>query len=80
MPKRKIAITVEEGLVRQLDELITQHHFESRSEAFESAINDTLTRLQRTRLARECAKLDADEERKMAEEGLSADVKQWPEY
>jgi hypothetical protein len=36
--------------------------------------------LKRTRLAQECAKLDADFEKAMAEEGLTEDVNKWPEY
>jgi hypothetical protein len=31
-------------------------------------------------LARECAKLDPAFERAMAEEGMSAEVTEWPEY
>ena len=34
----------------------------------------------RTRLARECAKLDAHEERAMANEALAVDAAAWPEY
>ena len=40
----------------------------------------TLERLSRTRLARETAKLDPDEEKALAEEGLSAELAAWPEY
>lgn len=32
------------------------------------------------RLAEECAKLDPDEERTIAEEGLEGDVEGWPGY
>ena len=34
----------------------------------------------RRKLARECAKLDATVEKAIAEEGLSEDVSEWPEY
>lgn len=44
------------------------------------AITDQVARITRTRLARECAKLDPAHERSLAEEGLSADVLEWPEY
>jgi len=32
------------------------------------------------RLARECAKLSSSEEQEMAEEGVAADLTDWPEY
>jgi hypothetical protein len=38
----------------------------------EEAVAEKLERMAKTRLARECAKLDADEERALAEEGLAA--------
>jgi antitoxin ParD1/3/4 len=37
-------------------------------------------RLARTRLARECVKLDASAERELADEGLARDASEWPEY
>jgi len=36
--------------------------------------------LERTRLARECARLEPTHERALAEEGLLAEVPGWPEY
>jgi hypothetical protein len=36
--------------------------------------------LARTRLAEEASKLDRDEERSFAEEGLDAESTSWPEY
>jgi hypothetical protein len=36
--------------------------------------------LRRARFHEECAKLDPAEERALAEEGLAADVADWPEY
>ena len=44
------------------------------------AIQEKLTRVNRSRLARECAKLDPKFEKALAEEGLSQDVGGWPEY
>ena len=32
------------------------------------------------RLIEECAKLDADEERACAEEGMGCELERWPEY
>jgi len=36
--------------------------------------------LRRARFDEECAKLDPAEERALAEEGLAADLADWPEY
>ncbi|HEX8211009.1 MAG TPA: hypothetical protein VF584_12625 [Longimicrobium sp.] len=36
--------------------------------------------LRRARFDDECAKLDPTEERALAEEGLAADLADWPEY
>jgi metal-responsive CopG/Arc/MetJ family transcriptional regulator len=80
MPKTKIAVTVDTNLVQQLDELIAQEQFPNRSQAVEAALSEKLARLRRTRLARECAKLDREEERACAEEGLGADLELWPDY
>jgi metal-responsive CopG/Arc/MetJ family transcriptional regulator len=80
MPKPKIAITLEEATLQRLDELVEQSMFPSRSQAIEEALEEKLSRLQHSRLARECAKLDPVLERALAEEGLSEDMSQWPEY
>jgi hypothetical protein len=39
-----------------------------------------LARRARTRLAAECAKLDPDEERALAEGGMGEEAAAWPEY
>jgi metal-responsive CopG/Arc/MetJ family transcriptional regulator len=80
MSKSKIAITLEKTTLERLDELVAQSMFPSRSQAIEEALEEKLSRLQRTRLARECAKLDPEYERALAEEGMSEDLRQWPEY
>jgi Arc/MetJ-type ribon-helix-helix transcriptional regulator len=76
----KIAITIEEELLARLDQLVAEDKFPNRSRAVQEAIRDKLQRMKRNRLASECAKLDADEEKALAEEGLSGDAQQWPEY
>jgi Arc/MetJ-type ribon-helix-helix transcriptional regulator len=76
----KIAITIDQGILRRIDRLVKEQRFPSRSRAVHEALKDKLERLDRTRLARECAKLDPKHEQELAEEGLPADVAQWPEY
>jgi metal-responsive CopG/Arc/MetJ family transcriptional regulator len=80
MSKSKIAITLEETTLDRLDELVGRSEYPSRSRAIEEAVEEKLARLERSRLARECAKLDPAFEKALAEEGLSEDVSQWPEY
>ena len=80
MAKEKIAITLDKQLIGELDRLVNENVFQNRSQAIQTAVNEKLIRLKRSRLAVECARLDIPSEKEMAEEGLTADVKQWPEY
>ena len=80
MPKRRVAVTLDAKLVHRVDELVFQQQFDSRSQAVEAALAETLRQLDRTRLARECAKLDPTEEQQLAEEGIAATGEMWPEY
>lgn len=80
MPKTKVALTIDSDLLERLDELVERRKFRNRSQAVESALADKLQRLARTRLARESAKLNPREERRLADEGLADDFSSWPEY
>ena len=80
MPKTKVAITLDTELLEEIDALIESAQFPNRSQAIEAAVAEKLDRLRRSRLARECAKLDPREEKAYAEEGLSTDTDTWPEY
>lgn len=80
MAKRKVAVTLDAKLVHRVDELVSQQQFNSRSQAVETALAENLQQLDRTRLARECAKLDPAEEQQLAEEGIAATGEMWPEY
>jgi metal-responsive CopG/Arc/MetJ family transcriptional regulator len=80
MAASKIAITIDDKLLKQLDYMVKSRGFPNRSKAIQEAVADKLKRLERTRLARECAKLDPDYEQNMAEEGFSTEIDEWPEY
>ena len=80
MSKAKIAITLDENFIGELDRLVGEHVFQNRSQAIQSAISEKLTRMKFNRLSIECAKLEPAFERAMAEEGLAEDLSQWPEY
>ena len=80
MSKTKIAITLDVNRLRRLDYLVETQVFENRSRAVEAAVAEKLARLERSGLARECAKLDPEYEQALAEAGLSAEANGWPEY
>jgi metal-responsive CopG/Arc/MetJ family transcriptional regulator len=80
MAKTKVALTLDADLLEQVDALVAQQKFRNRSQAIESALADKLQRLARTRLAREAAKLNPAEEKRLAEDGLADALDSWPEY
>ncbi len=80
MGRAKIAISLDEATLQKLDRLVHEEVFPNRSRAIELAVAEKLQRLDRGRLARECAKLDPDFEKALADEGLSDDAAAWPEY
>ena len=80
MPVSKIAITIDNELVKEIDLLVKSDLFPNRSKAIQEAVKEKLERLKRTRLAKECAKLDPEFEENMAEEGFSLEIEEWPRY
>lgn len=80
MGRAKVAITLEEHTLQRVDRLISSHVFPNRSRAIEAAVKEKLERIEKSRLALECAKLDSKFEQALAEEGLSEDAAAWPEY
>ncbi len=80
MSRAKVAITLDETTLERVDRLIGQHLFPNRSRAIQEAVEEKLERLERIRLAVECAKMDPTFEKALAEEGLSEDLATWPEY
>ena len=80
MAKSKVAISLDESTLIRLDKLVQKQVFPNRSQAIEEAVVEKLARLEKSRLAQECAKLDPAFEKALAEEGLSEDLTEWPEY
>jgi Arc/MetJ-type ribon-helix-helix transcriptional regulator len=76
----KVALTLDSALITQVDELVERRRFRNRSLAVEAALADKLQRLARTRLARESAKLNPREEKRLADEFLAEDLTTWPGY
>jgi metal-responsive CopG/Arc/MetJ family transcriptional regulator len=80
MPTTKVAVTLDTELLAQVDRLVAQHIFPNRSKAIQAALAEKLTRMQRSRLARESAKLNPHDEQLLAEEGMDQEFATWPEY
>ena len=80
MSQTKVAITIEEGVLAKVDALVRRKVFSNRSRAIQEAVLEKLERLERNRLAEECAKLDPAFERAMADEGSSVELDAWPKY
>lgn len=76
----KIAITIDEKLVRKIDHMVKKRVFPNRSKAIQSAVEEKMMRLDKSRPAEECRHLDPKFEQSLAEEGMSSEVEEWPEY
>ncbi len=74
MATGEIAISLDEGTVKSLDRLVKSRIFPSRSKVIQDAVGEKLKKLGKSRLARECAKLDPEFEKAFAEEGLSYEL------
>ncbi len=80
MSVAKVTISIESVLLKKVDFLVKERVFSNRSQAIQSAVAEKVSRLDRNRLARECAKLDKSEEQSLADIGLASEVGEWPEY
>jgi Arc/MetJ-type ribon-helix-helix transcriptional regulator len=75
---QKIAVSLDQRTVSELDRWVREGRYPNRSRALQRALDLLREREKRSRLARELAKLDPKEERRMAEEGLGD--RSWPAY
>lgn len=80
MAKEKIAITLEELSISELDRLVKEKVFRNRSQVIQETVFEKIQRLKKTRLATESSKLNPEYERQLSEEGLESDLKEWPDY
>ena len=80
MASVKVAITLEEKTLRQVDSLVERRVFQNRRRAIQTALHEKIERLEGSRLAAECAKLDPKFEQSLAEEGMGVDAAVWPEF
>jgi Arc/MetJ-type ribon-helix-helix transcriptional regulator len=80
MPAMKVAITLDKETLGRLDRLVKDRVFPNRSKAIQDAVSEKLARLERSRLAQECAKLDPRFEKGLAEKGMAEEFLERPEY
>jgi len=78
MAAAKVAITVDEQLLKLIDRWVTQGRYPNRSRAIQEAVREKVERWNHTRLAEEVTKLNPKEERALAEENLAGEA--WPEF
>ena len=70
MRTSKVAVSLEKGTLERLDRMVAERVFPSRSGAIQEAVAEKLARMERSRLAAECAKLNKHAEQALAEEGM----------
>lgn len=80
MAKAKLAVTLDEHILDEVDSLVRRRIFPNRSRAIEQAVKEKLERLNKSRLADQCALLDPTFEKALAEEGMNEELDQWPAY
>ena len=80
MSSVKVAITLDRETLIRVDGLVLKNVFPNRSRAIQAAVSEKLVRMERSRLASECAKLDPKFEKALAEESLGQELEAWPEY
>ena len=78
--RAKVAISLDGQTLERLDQLVKAQVFPNRSQAIQLAIDEKLARMDKSRLARECAKAIPAHEKAIAEESMSWELAEWPEY
>lgn len=76
----KIAISIDKRVLNRIDRLVENRTFANRSRAIQTAIEEKISKLDKSRLAIESAKLDKTEEQQLSEENSQTDLRQWAEY
>ena len=76
----KVAITLDRKTLSWVDGLVSRSVFPNRSNAIQATVAEKLARLERSRLASECAKLDPKFEKALAEKGWGQELEAWHKY
>jgi Arc/MetJ-type ribon-helix-helix transcriptional regulator len=80
MAVSKLAISLKSNTLKRLDGMVRTHIFPSRSRAIQDALEEKLAKIDKSRLAIECGKLDPKEEQEIAEEGIGSEGNEWEKY
>ena len=80
MTVAKLAISLDSKMLKRLDGLVHRRIFPSRSKAIQEALEEKLRRIDKSRLATECNKLNPIEEQDLSEEGIGSEAKEWEKY
>lgn len=67
MTMKKIAITIQDDALAQVDSLVKEGVFPNRSKVIQAAVDGKLLDLQKVQLFTECMKLNKTEEQALAE-------------
>ena len=80
MGKSMITITLDDAVLETLDRLVEDSVYPDRDLAIQDALEYKLKVMDKSAFKRELAKMDPEFEQRMADEGLAADLEEWPEY
>ncbi|MBN2143840.1 MAG: ribbon-helix-helix protein, CopG family [Candidatus Aureabacteria bacterium] len=80
MSVAKLAISLDSKMLKKLDKLVAIHIFPNRSKAIQEALEEKLIKIDKSRLAFECAKLNPIEEKQIADEGIDNEAEEWEKY
>jgi len=76
----KIAISIDKRVLNRIDRLVENRIFTNRSRAIQTAIEEKISKLDKSRLAIESTKLNKAEEQQLSEESSRTNLTEWPEY
>lgn len=79
MSTTKVAVSLETRTLREIDRLVREGRFPSRSRAIQTALAEMTARRKHQRLIQELAKLNPKDEQELAEEFFAGEAP-WPEY
>jgi metal-responsive CopG/Arc/MetJ family transcriptional regulator len=77
MPNTRIILLLDAHLLDEVDALVRQGRYRTRSQCIGHAVREKIQRMKMARLAEQCALLDPAEERALAEEGLADALTDW---
>lgn len=79
MPRARVSVSLDPSAIAELDRLAKRRRLNGRSQALRAFVEAGVGRLDARRFARECAKLDPEYEKALAEWKTSRVLEQWPE-